>query len=184
MSKSLLQKFRLLHRKFASVLFFFFFLIGMTGTLLSFKSAYKKVIFENKEVKQDFFISQMLPLDSLESISTKTINEKAKTNFKNSEKVEIKLNKGSVLFYYKDALTNQVNGATGASILIEKKYGGIIQDIHDGAILDSWVVNKQSIFKKSYSILLGLSLLLLTITGTYLWLKPNLIKKDKAKGND
>jgi len=46
---SLLQQFRNLHKKFASVLFVFFFLIGLTGSLLSFKSAFTKVIFENKQ---------------------------------------------------------------------------------------------------------------------------------------
>ncbi len=41
-----------------------------------------------------------------------------------------------------------MNSNTGAPILIEKKFGGIIQDIHDGAILDTWIENKSSIFKK------------------------------------
>jgi len=73
-----------------------------------------------------------------------------------------------------------VDSNTGVPILIEKKFGGIIRDIHDGAILDTWIENKTSIFKKAYSIIMGLSLLLLTITGTYLWYKPRLIKKQKG----
>jgi len=115
----------------------------------------------------------------LETIATSTLNEKASTSFKKSEKVEIKLSKGTVIFYYKDAYSIQLNGASGAPILIEKKFGGIIQDIHDGAILDSLLTNKLSLSKKVYSIIMGLSLLLLTITGTYMWYKPKMIKKNR-----
>jgi uncharacterized iron-regulated membrane protein len=176
---SLLQQFRNLHKKFASVLFVFFFLIGLTGSLLSFKSAFTKVIFENKEISGESKLSAILPLDSLETIATSTLNEKANTKFKKSEKVEIKISKGTIMFYYKDAYSIQLNGASGAPILIEKKFGGIIQDIHDGAILDSLVTNKSSLSKKVYSIIMGLSLLLLTITGTYMWYKPKMIKKNR-----
>ena len=176
---SLLQQFRNLHKKFASVLFVFFFLIGLTGSLLSFKSAFTKVIFENKQISGESKLAAILPLDSLETIATSTLNEKASTSFKKSEKVEIKLSKGTVIFYYKDAYSIELNGASGAPILIEKKFGGIIQDIHDGAILDSLLTNKLSLSKKVYSIIMGLSLLLLTITGTYMWYKPKMIKKNR-----
>jgi uncharacterized iron-regulated membrane protein len=176
---SLLQNFRNLHKQFASVLFVFFFLIGLTGSLLSFKSAFTKIIFENREVSAETKIAKLLPLDSLEKVATSILNEKAKTEFKKSEKVEIKISKGTVLFYYKEAYSVQLNGGSGDPILIEKKFGGIIQDIHDGAILDSWIINKSSLFKKLYSIIMGLSLLLLTITGTYMWYKPKLIKKNR-----
>ena len=176
---SLLQNFRSLHKKFASVLFAFFFLIGLTGSLLSFKSAFTKVIFENKEISGESKLAAILPLDSLEKMATSILNEKANTRFAKSEKVEIKIAKGTVLFYYKDAYSIQLNGASGAPILIEKKFGGIIQDIHDGAILDSLLTNKLSLSKKVYSIIMGLSLLLLTITGTYMWYKPKMIKKNR-----
>ena len=180
MSKSLLNSFRNLHRKFASVLFVFFFFIGVTGSLLAFKSYFTKTIFENKEVKAEGSLAQFLPLDSLEKAAVASINEKAGTSFKKSEKVEIKISKGTVLFYFKDAYSIQVNGENGLPLLIEKKYGGIIQDIHDGAILDSWITNKVSGFKKGYSLIMGLSLLLLTMTGTYLWYKPKMIKKNRS----
>ena len=79
---SLLQNFRNLHRKFAAVLFVFFFLIGLTGSLLSFKSAFTKVIFENNQVSAECKIKNLLPLDSLEEIATSILNEKANTKFK------------------------------------------------------------------------------------------------------
>ena len=141
---------------------------------------FTKTIFENNEVKAEGSLAQFLPLDSLEKAAIASINEKAGTSFKKSEKVEIKLSNGSIVFYFKDAYSIQVNGENGYPILIEKKFGGIIQDIHDGAILDSWINNKKSSFKKSYSLIMGISLLILTITGTYLWFKPIIIKRDRG----
>lgn len=180
MSKSVLQLFRKLHKQLASVLFIFFFFIGLTGSLLAFKSFFTKTIFENKNIRVKNSLNKFLPLDSLEKLAVAYLNEKANTNFKKSEKVEIKLSNGSIVFYFKDAYSIQVNGENGYPILIEKKFGGIIQDIHDGAILDSWINNKKSCFKKSYSLIMGISLLILTITGTYLWFKPIIIKRDRG----
>ena len=176
---SILHQSRILHRKFASVLFSFFFLIGLTGSLLAFKSAFTKTVYENKSITAEADLSKFLPLASLENSATSILNEKADTDFKKSEKVEIKMSKGTILFYYKDSYSVLINASSGAPILIEKKFGSLIQDIHDGAILDSWITNKLSLFKKSYSIIMGLSLLILTFTGTYLWYKPILIKKNR-----
>ena len=72
-----------------------------------------------------------------------------------------------------------MDGATGSPILIEKKYGSLIQDIHDGGIIDEWIGNKSAASKKIYTSILGLAFLLLTITGFYLWFKPKMIKQQK-----
>jgi len=146
---------------------------------LAFKSAFTKTVYENKTITSEGNLSKFLPLDTLEKSATSILNEKASTDYTKSEKLEIKMTKGTVLFYYKDGYSVLLNGASGDPITIEKKFGGIIQDIHDGAILDSWITNKSSLFKKGYSIIMGISLLLLTITGTYLWYKPLLIKKNR-----
>ncbi len=176
---TLLQKFRNLHRKFASVLFVFFSIVAITASLLAFKSSFSTTLFENKKANTEARYDQFLGLDTLESLATAQINKFAKTKFTQSERADVKLAKGTVVFYYKDALSIQVDPTNGAAILVEKKYGGIIQDIHDGAILDSLIKNKSSYFKKGYTLIMGFSLLLLTITGTYLWYKPRLIKKNR-----
>ena len=97
MSKSVLQLFRKLHKQLASVLFIFFFFIGLTGSLLAFKSFFTKTIFENKNIRVKNSLNKFLPLDSLEKLAVAYLNEKANTNFKKSEKVEIKLSNGSIV---------------------------------------------------------------------------------------
>ncbi len=180
MAKSLLQQFRLLHKKIASVLFIFFFIIAITGILLGWKSSFTKTVFEDKQKTSAIELKNIIPLDSLEQISTKAINEKTSNSFKNAERLEIRASKGIAVAYYKKNYSIQINATTNKPILIEQKNGGIIQDIHDGAIVgDLFNSNAGGTSKTIYSTILGLSLFLLTLTGFYLWYKPKQLKKNK-----
>lgn len=179
MSASLLQRFRLLHRKIASVLFVFFFFISITGILLGWKSIFTTTVYENKQVKPTISLKEWLPIDSLEGFATNTINEKTDNHFKHADRIELRPAKGYISFSYKKNYAIQVDGATGNAIVIEQKNGGFIQDIHDGAIVDGWLTNKLGLSKIIYSTVMGFALLVLTITGFYLWFKPKQIKQAK-----
>ncbi len=146
--------------------------------MLGWKSIFSTTIFENKSIVSSKQIKKWLPFDSLEILATNSLNTNAKTKFTKADKIELKPSKGSIIFYYKN-FTVQINGETGSTILIEKKYGSLIQDIHDGAIIDEFIPNKSAVSKKIYSSILGLSLLILTISGFYLWFKPKMIKSKK-----
>jgi phosphotransferase system glucose/maltose/N-acetylglucosamine-specific IIC component len=180
MSKSLLLNFRLLHRKIASILFIFFFIIAITGLLLGMKSIFTKTIFENKQKTASITLSKILPLDSLEKIATVFINDKTKNDFKHVERIEVRPSKGIAVAYYKNNFSIQLNATNGIPLLIEQKNSGIIQDIHDGAVLGDLFGNKAGGTSKIiYSLIMGTSLLLLTITGFYMWYKPKQIKNSK-----
>jgi uncharacterized iron-regulated membrane protein len=181
MSASLLSTFRLWHRKLASLLFAFFFIISITGVMLGWKYLFTKSIFDNKEVKVETKLNKWLPLDSLEKLATVALNEKTSSKFEHAENIQLKPAKGFINFSFKNNYTIQVDGATGAAIHIEQKNGGIIQDIHDGAIVGDWFNFKTATAKTIYSTIMGLSLLFLTISGTYLWWKPKQIKNSKNK---
>ena len=181
MSKSLLQQFRSFHRKIASVLFIFFLCISITAILLGWKAAFTKTIFENKKQIVSTTFKQWLPIDSLELLATAFLNEKTNNHFIHSERVEVRLAKGYINFGFKNNFNIQLDGATGQPVLIEQKNGGLIQDIHDGAFVDGLVGSKSGLSKKIYSSIMGLALLMLTLTGIYLWLKPKQIKKQKTK---
>ena len=179
MSKSLLLNSRVWHRKIASVLFIFFFFISLTGTLLAWKSAFTKTILENKTLEPSTALHAWLPVDSLEIMAVKSLNEKIQGKYKHAEKIELKPSKGYISFSFKNYYTVQLDGATGIPLLIEQKAGGFIQDIHDGAIADSLYNGKSGIAKKVYSTTMGLALLFMTISGFYLWYKPKQLKNKK-----
>ena len=178
MSKSLLLQSRVWHRKIASVLFIFFFFISITAVMLAWKSVFTTVIFDNK-ITASTSLQKWLPLDSLESMAVRSINEKTNNHFKYAENIQLKPAKGYINFSFKNYFNIQVDGETGNTIHIEQKNGSLIQDIHDGAIVDGWLTNKLGLSKKIYSSIMGLALLFLTLSGFWMWYKPKKIKQSK-----
>jgi uncharacterized iron-regulated membrane protein len=179
MSKSVLHNFRLWHRKIASVLFVFFFIISITAILLGWKSLFTNIIYENKKIIPSVTFKKWLPLDSLEVLATSSLNKITNNQFKHAENIQVKPSKGLITFAFKNYYNIQVDGETGTTIHLEQKNGGLIQDIHDGAIVDGWLSNKLGLSKKIYTSIMGLALLFLTISGFYLWYKPKQLKQSK-----
>lgn len=176
MSSSLLLRFRLWHRKVAGTLFVFFFIISLTGVLLGWKSMFIKNIFENSNVKPSTSRQAWLSLELLEKMAAQSLTEKTNQPISQPERIELRPAKGFINMAFKNNYYVQVDGATGACIKIEQKNGGIIQDIHDGAIVGALFHNDGGWSKKVYSSIMGLAILSMTITGFYLWYKPRQIK--------
>jgi uncharacterized iron-regulated membrane protein len=180
MSASLLSFSRKWHRRIASLLFAFFFIVALTGLMLGWKFLFTKAVFENKTIHPSAKFKNWLPLDSLEKRASLSLNMiLAKHHYQRSERAELRLAKGYISFLFPGNYNVQLDGATGETIRIEQKNGAWIQDIHDGAIIDSWIGNKSGVVKTVYSSIIGFSLLILTLSGFYLWYKPKKIKQKK-----
>ena len=179
MANQLLNTSRNWHRKIASILFIFFFIIGLTGLMLGWKSLFTKTIFDNKTIKPEASYRKWLPLDSLEKLATASLNKMTSKHYKEAENIQLKPSKGLITFTYKDYYSIQVNGATGATMHVEQKLGTWIQDIHDGAIIDGMFGGKTGVSKSTYTTIMALSLLFLTVSGFYLWYKPKQLKRTK-----
>lgn len=179
MAKSLLQLSRSWHRTVASLLFIFFLLISITGIMLGWKSIFSKIIYDNKKIQPSVKVNQWLAIDSLEKIATVYLNSKTGEQFEHAERIELRTAKGYINIQFKKYYSVQMDGASGGIIHIEQKTGGFIQDLHDGAIIDTWANFKSGIAKKTYTSFLGLALLFLTISGVYLWWKPKQIKQKR-----
>lgn len=179
MATSILQSFRIWHRKISSVLVLFFFLIALTGLLLGWKSAFIKTVYDDPQVKTEKDYHQWLPLDTLEKMAVRFINEKTAQSFLSAESIQLRPAKGYISFLFKQNYSVQLDGRTGKPVHAEQKNSGWIQDLHDGALLDQVFSVKNAIFRKSYSTIMALALLVLTITGFYLWYIPNKRKKEK-----
>ncbi|KAF5038459.1 hypothetical protein DSECCO2_554110 [anaerobic digester metagenome] len=83
-----------------------------------------------------------------------------------------------VKFIFKQHFTGiQIDGATGNLLHIEKRRSDYIEKIHDGSILDYYFETDTEWIKLTYTSLMGLALMMFTITGFYLWYQPKVIKK-------
>jgi uncharacterized iron-regulated membrane protein len=181
MKKSVLSYARLMHRKIASVLFVFFLFIAISGIMLGWKSVFTETIFENKQLKGETSLKKWLPLDSLESMAIRALNEKTNNKFEHAKGIQIKPSKGYISFSFKNNYAIQIDGATGATICIEHKNAEFIQDIHDGALIDELINSKMGVSKKIYTTLMGLALLMLTLSGFWMWFKPKQMKQSKKQ---
>lgn len=177
MARSLLFTSRVWHRRIGSLLFIFFLLISMTGLMLGWKSMFSTTLYEAKAQQQHS--QTWLSLDTLKANAVKAL--KNYTNPKAPERADIRFKSGYVEFQFADNYYVRLNGETGETLQIDRRYGGWIQDIHSGAIVDSWVKDKGGIVKKIYTSILGLSLFFLALSGAYLWLKPVIIKRNLTR---
>lgn len=177
MARSLLFTTRIWHRRLGAVVFIFFFLVSLKGLMLGWKSLFSSTVFSAPAIVNKHWIPHWLPLDSLEVAAKDALFQHVNFTNLHTDKAEARLSAGYVDFQFKPDYYVRVEGTKGTLMLIERRYGGWIQDIHDGAIMDAWLKSKAGLSKKLYVSILGMSLLFLSTSGFYLWYKPFLIRK-------
>ena len=94
------------------------------------------------------------------------------------ERIDIRPDKGSVKFVFDyDYIGLQLDGATGQLLHIDKRRSDFVENIHDGSILDRYFKTTGGQIKLIYTSIMGLALLLFTITGFWLWYGPKKMRK-------
>jgi hypothetical protein len=69
-----------------------------------------------------------------------------------------------------------MDGATGKVIFVENRRADYIEKIHDGSIIDFYL-GWDGYFKLFYTSMMGLALVLFTVTGFWLWYGPKRMRK-------
>lgn len=174
-----IRTFRWLHRKIAIPLLLFFFFISLTGLLLGVKKNTGLLAPTQKGVSAD--LSGWLSMDSLQKI--------ALTVYKNSipaegnaelDRIDVRPDKGIAKFTFKDNYWGvQLDCTSGKLLLIEKRHSDFIEDLHDGSILDNLFGTGGEQIKVGYTVIMGLSLLILVVSGFWLWYGPKRIRYNK-----
>lgn len=173
--------FRWLHRKLAIALFIFFLLVAITGLLLGLKKNIGLLAPTQKGVAAD--LSAWLSVDSLHKLAVTYLKDSVSAQLSAElDRIDIRPQKGVVKFIFKDHYNGlQLDGATGRLLLIEKRKSDFIEDLHDGSLLDNLLGTGDEPFKLGYTLLMGISLLLLVLSGLWLWYGPKRIRKQKQK---
>jgi hypothetical protein len=87
--------------------------------------------------------------------------------------IDVRKDKGMVKFVFNDHFWGiQLDGATGKLLQIERRNSDMIENIHDGSILDHYLGTTGEPIKVVYTTIMGLGLLIFTITGFWLWYGP------------
>jgi len=175
---------RWLHRKIALALFIFFLLIAVTGVLLGIKKHAGLLEPTQKGVSSN--ASEWLPVDSLKRMAEHFLLDSVSADLSTDlDRIDIRPGKGIAKFVYTGHYWGlQLDCKTGSLLLIEKRRSDFIEDLHDGSILDDLLGTNNEQIKLGYTVIMGLSLLFLILSGLWLWYGPKRIRKIKREKHD
>ncbi|MCX7636456.1 MAG: PepSY domain-containing protein [Cyclobacteriaceae bacterium] len=174
--------YRKIHKWIGTLLFVFFFFISVTGLLLGWKKHSGGLILPKTEKGTSTNLKDWLPYDSLHTIAVNTLSSKVDPNLSSElDRIDARPDKGSVKFVFKNHYTEiQLDCTTGNVLAINTRVSDILEQIHDGSILDNFLKTSDGQIKLTYTTLAGLGLLTLTVTGFFLWFNPVRIRRRKG----
>ena len=175
----ILPHLRKIHRINSTVFTLIFLFISVTGILLGWKKHSGGLIQARTYEGTSADLKDWLPLDSLYRVACRVVHDSISPDMSlELERIDIRKDKGVVKFIFTDHYTGlQVDGATARLLHIEKRRSDLIENIHDGSIIDRWLGIKSGTFKLCYTSLAGLSLMTFSITGFFLWYLPKRRKR-------
>lgn len=174
--------YRKIHRYIAIASFFFLLLISVTGLLLIWKKNSGGYLLADSRKGSSTELGQWLSFDSLQHIAVTTLQDSISPVLSSKiNRIDARPDKGMVKFVFEEHYwAIQLDGATGKVLHLEKRRADFIENLHDGSYFDKFT---GGFFKIGYGSFVGLSLLLLTITGFYLWWNPKRIRKQKSRAD-
>lgn len=170
---------RKMHRTMGICLFVFFFFISVTGLLLGWKKHSQGYLLAKTSVGVSSDLSTWLPMDSLHNIAVKLLRDSVSAILSPElDRIDIRPEKGVVKFVFSEHYWGlQLDGTTGKLLQMERRRADFIEKVHDGSIVDQYLGLKNGTFKLFYTSIMGLALLLFTITGFWLWYGPKRMRK-------
>lgn len=169
---------RTVHSWVAICLALFFLLLASTGLLLGWKKHSNDIILPKTEQGISDQPAQWLPMDTLYNIAYHTMRTEISATMDSSlQRIDIRPHKGIAKFIYNEGFWGiQLDMTTGQVLAVNKRYSDIVENFHDGTILDYWFATNDEQIKLGYTSIMGISLLTLTLSGLWLWLGPRYIR--------
>jgi len=170
----LLRLLRKIHRTTGMYLFAFFFFVSVTGLLLGWKKHSGGLLLPKSHIGTSTDLKDWLPIDSLHSIACQMLHDSVSAGLSfELERIDIRKDKGMVKFVFVDHYWGiQLDGVTGKLLHIERRRSDIVENIHDGSILDYYFGTTGEQIKLVYTSTMGLALMTFTITGFWMWYGP------------
>ena len=164
-------------------LFLFFLVISVSGVLLGWKKNSGGYLLPETRQGTSTELSAWLPLDSLIKNAEQYLHDSISPALAaDPERIDIRKDKGVIKLIYSDHFYEvQLDGVSGELLQIKKRRSDFIEKIHDGSILDYYLNTGSNVFKLIYTSLMGISLLLFTVTGFWLWYGPKRMKSARNK---
>ncbi|MGO4911234.1 PepSY domain-containing protein [Leeuwenhoekiella sp. W20_SRS_FM14] len=177
----ILRQFRAVHRAMGAVLFVFFFIISVSGLLLGVKKNSGDVLLPKTQTGTTSDLGRWLPLSELKEKAITVLRDSISPELSQElDRIDVRNEKGIVKFIFANHYYGiQLDGATGAVLSIGKRRSDVIENIHDGSIIDSYL-GTGGYVKLIYTLIMSIALLLFTITGFWLWYGPKRMRKSRS----
>ncbi|KAB7531350.1 PepSY domain-containing protein [Flagellimonas olearia] len=174
----ILRVFRKVHRTTGAFLFVFFFFISVSGLLLGWKKNTAGMILPESQKGTSTDLRDWLSVDSLHTIACNTLHNSVSPQLSlELDRIDMRKDKGMVKFVFVDEYYEvQLDGATGDVLSIGQRHSDFLEKVHDGSILDRYL-GTSGVIKLVYTTVMGVSLLVFTITGFWLWYGPKKMRK-------
>jgi len=179
----ILRVFRKVHRITGAFLFAFFFIIGVTGIILGWKTHSNGLVLPETQKGTSYNLEEWKSLVELEQKAFHFLQDSISNELSlELDRIDVRKEKGIVKFVFEQHLWEvQLDGKTGALLQLDKRHSDFIENLHDGSVIDNLFGFSSKIFKVIYTSIMGLSLLLFTITGFWLWYGPKRMKRRKME---
>jgi uncharacterized iron-regulated membrane protein len=155
-----IRTFRKIHRTTGIFLFVFFIIVSLSGILLGWKKHSGEIIIPKTYIGTSNDLKKWLSLDELHIKADNILSDSV---FK--------------FIYANDLWEIQLDAATGKLLNIGKRNSDLIENIHDGSILDSYFGTSNGQIKLIYTTIMGTALLLFSLTGFWIWYGPKRMRK-------
>lgn len=169
-----LRLYRVFHRWLGIPLIIFFFIIGITSILLAWK---KKAELLPPTLKTSVENGTWILPSEMVQIGEQEM-EKLGLN-PEVDRIDIRPDKGIAKVTFTSHFTEvQLDGYSGEVLSVSTRHSDWIEKVHDGSIIDYYWTGEEGA-KLTYSTLTSLGLILMSISGFYLWYFPKRIRKLK-----
>lgn len=166
-----LRQFRTWHHWVGISVALFMLITSTTGVLLGWK--------KNVEVLQPATLKgesknlhEWVSFDKVGTVAARAVDSVVGRTIE-IDRMDVRPDKGIIKVTFKEGYWEvQVDGATGKILSVAQRHADWIEHLHDGSIISDG-------FKLVYTNYIGLGLLVLSITGFWLWYGPRKIRKVK-----
>lgn len=174
-----IRLYRKAHRTTGIFLFVFFFIVALTALLLGWKKHSAGILLPETQQGTSTNFEDWMPLEKLHIIAFEAIKDSLPLdNEPVLDRIDIRKDKGILKFTFSNTyLEVQLDGVTGQTLSIGQRRSDFIERLHDGSILDDLFNTGNGQIKVIYTSIMGLGLLLFTVSGFWLWYGPKRMKK-------
>ena len=170
--------YRKIHRLTGFYLFSLLLIIAITGILLGWKKNSFGILSSENYIGTTINAKNWLSIDQLQKIADANLIQHTHSNISTVlDRIDIRPEKGLIKFIYKNHYyAIQLDGANGNLLFVEYRTADLLENIHDGSILDKLFQSNHNYFKLIFTTLTGLSIILFSFTGFWLYYSPKKLK--------